>query len=69
VEQQKDGAYHLKIVGTIDPVIKTLARHSVLRLEVEEAPLEEVFLKFYTDGADDLPPAAQPVIPSAAKEG
>ncbi len=69
VEQQKDGAYHLKIVGTIDPVIKTLARHSVLRLEVEEAPLEEVFLKFYTDGADDQPSAAQAVTPLAAKEG
>ena len=69
VERQKNGAYHLKIAGTIDPVIKTLARHSVRQLEVEEAPLEEVFLKFYTDGADEQPPTAQPVAPSAAKEG
>ena len=69
VERQKNGAYHLKIAGTIDPVIKTLARHSVRQLEVEEAPLEEVFLKFYTDGADDQPATAQPVVPSAATEG
>jgi ABC-2 type transport system ATP-binding protein len=69
VEQQKNGAYHLKIAGRIDPVIKMLARHSVRRLEVEEAPLEEVFLKFYTDGAIDSSASARPVAPSAAKEG
>jgi ABC-2 type transport system ATP-binding protein len=73
VEQQKNGAYHLKIAGSIDPVIKMLARHSVRRLEVEEAPLEEVFLKFYTDGAADESGAAEPVAPTAAptvtKEG
>jgi ABC-2 type transport system ATP-binding protein len=68
VEQQKNGAYHLKVAGSIDPVIKTLARYSVLRLEVEEAPLEEVFLKFYTDGADDQSASVRPVTPSTAKE-
>jgi ABC-2 type transport system ATP-binding protein len=51
VENQRDGSYHLKIAGSIDPVIKALARHTVRRLEVEEAPLEEVFLRFYTGGA------------------
>src|SRR3984893_14876365 len=50
VERQSDGSYHLKIAGSIDPVIKALARHTVKRLEVEEAPLEEVFLRFYPDG-------------------
>ncbi|HEY4864867.1 MAG TPA: ABC transporter ATP-binding protein [Candidatus Dormibacteraeota bacterium] len=50
VERQRDGSYHLKVAGSIDPVIKALARHTVRRLEVEEAPLEEVFLRFYTDG-------------------
>jgi ABC-2 type transport system ATP-binding protein len=69
VERQKTGAYHLKIAGSIDPVIKALARHSVRRLEVEEAPLEEVFLKFYTDGAADESAAAQPLAPASAKEG
>jgi len=55
VERRPDGVYHLKIAGSIDPVIKALARHTVLRLEVEEAPLEEVFLRFYADGADRPP--------------
>ena len=44
VERQTNGAYQLKLAGSIDPVIKVLARHSILRLAVEEAPLEEVFL-------------------------
>ena len=47
VEQRPDGSWHLKLAGSIDPVIKVLARHSIRRLDVEEAPLEEVFLKFY----------------------
>jgi ABC-2 type transport system ATP-binding protein len=64
LDRQRDGSYHLKIVGSIDPVIKALARHTVRRLEVEEAPLEEVFLRFYTDGA---PPEAAP--PAAAVTG
>ncbi len=48
VAQQQDGTWHLKVAGSIDPVIKVLARHTIRRLEVEEAPLEEVFLKFYS---------------------
>ncbi len=69
VEFQKDGSYHLKIAGSIDPVIKVLARHTIRRLAVEEAPLEEVFLKFYSGGAPDEPKATSPIAPSAAKEG
>jgi ABC-2 type transport system ATP-binding protein len=52
VERQKNGAYHLKIAGSIDPVIKVLAQHTIRRLAVEEAPLEDVFLRFYTGTAD-----------------
>jgi ABC-2 type transport system ATP-binding protein len=63
VESQRDGSYHLKVAGSIDPVIKALARHTVRRLEVEEAPLEEVFLRFYSEGAG--PDAATPA-PAAA---
>jgi ABC-2 type transport system ATP-binding protein len=63
VESQRDGSYHLKIAGSIDPVIKTLARYTVRRLEVEEAPLEDVFLRFYTDGAGRAP--AEPTPASA----
>ena len=51
VQRQANGAYHLKLAGSIDPVIKVLARHTIRRLEVEEAPLEAVFLKFYTGDA------------------
>jgi len=43
------GIYHMNMSGTMDPLIKALSRHEVLRLQVEEAPLEEVFLKFYED--------------------
>ncbi|SRR5579883_570767 len=69
IEQQKNGAYHLKLAGSIDPVIKTLARHTIRRLAIEEAPLEEVFLKFYTDDASAQPEAVTPIAPLAAKEG
>ncbi len=47
VERHENGSYHVKLAGSIDPVIKALARHTIHRLAVEEAPLEEVFLKFY----------------------
>ncbi len=55
VDARPQNVYQLKVVGSIDPVIKVLARHHVRRLEVEEAPLEEVFLRFYSDdgGARD----------------
>jgi ABC-2 type transport system ATP-binding protein len=41
------GAYHFNVGGSMDALIKALGRHEVLRMQVEEAPLEEVFLKFY----------------------
>jgi beta-exotoxin I transport system ATP-binding protein len=40
-------AYHFNVSGSMDALIKALSRHEVLRLQAEEAPLEEVFLKFY----------------------
>jgi len=40
-------AYHFNVGGSMDALIKVLSRHEVLRLQAEEAPLEEVFLKFY----------------------
>jgi ABC-2 type transport system ATP-binding protein len=39
--------YHFNIGGSMDALIKALSRHEVLRLQAEEAPLEEVFLQFY----------------------
>jgi ABC-2 type transport system ATP-binding protein len=41
--------YHFTVSGSMDALIKALSRHEVLRLQAEEAPLEEVFLKFYEE--------------------
>ena len=41
--------YQFNVSGSMDPLIKALSRHEVIRLQVEEAPLEEVFLKFYEE--------------------
>lgn len=52
VERNHNSGYQLKIAGSIDPVVKTLARHTIRSLAIEEAPLEEVFLKFYSGGGE-----------------
>lgn len=44
---QNNGSFHLSVSGSMTALIKALGRHEVNRLLVEEAPLEEVFLKFY----------------------
>lgn len=44
-----NGSYHFNISGSMDPLIKALSQHNVIRLQAEEAPLEEVFLKFYEE--------------------
>jgi ABC-2 type transport system ATP-binding protein len=36
--------YRLTVSGSMDALIKALSRHEVIRLQAEEAPLEEVFL-------------------------
>src|SRR5262249_51970379 len=70
VERQTNGTYHLKLAGSIDPVIKVLARHSIRRLDVEEAPLEDVFLKFYTGETAGAPAHTGPIgTPAATQEG
>jgi ABC-2 type transport system ATP-binding protein len=40
-------AYHLDVGGSMDALIKSFSRHEVIKMGAEEAPLEEVFLKFY----------------------
>jgi ABC-2 type transport system ATP-binding protein len=35
--------------GSVDSLVKTLARYEVVHLSAEEAPLEEVFLQFYEE--------------------
>jgi len=48
INRHDDGRHYiLKVTGRMDPLIKALSRHQVLRLSVEEAPLEDIFLKFY----------------------
>jgi ABC-2 type transport system ATP-binding protein len=44
-----NSAYHFNVSGNMDALIKALSHHEVLRLQAEEAPLEEVFLKFYEE--------------------
>src|SRR6266700_7600713 len=44
-----NSSYHFHIGGSMDPLIKALGHHEVVRLLAEEAPLEEVFLKFYAE--------------------
>ena len=47
--RQTNGHYQFNVSGSMDPLIKALSRHEVIRLHAEEAPLEEVFLKFYAE--------------------
>jgi ABC-2 type transport system ATP-binding protein len=45
--KESNGSYHLHVSGSMTALIRALSRYEVNRLLVEEAPLEEVFLKFY----------------------
>ena len=44
-----NGTFHFNISGNMDSLIKALSQHEVRRLHSQEAPLEEVFLKFYEE--------------------
>jgi ABC-2 type transport system ATP-binding protein len=48
-KSNNNSSYHFSVSGNMDPLIKALSRHEVVRLQAEEAPLEEVFLKFYEE--------------------
>jgi ABC-2 type transport system ATP-binding protein len=48
-KNNNNSSYHFNISGNMDPLIKALSHHEVVRLQAEEAPLEEVFLKFYEE--------------------
>jgi ABC-2 type transport system ATP-binding protein len=52
-----NGAYHFNISGSMDLLIKALSQHEVIRLTSQEAPLEEVFLKFYEEPEKAAPVA------------
>jgi ABC-2 type transport system ATP-binding protein len=49
--QSSDGRVTFKAAGDIDPVLKAIARHSVVDLEFSRPTLEEVFLTYYAGGA------------------
>lgn len=46
---QTNSSYHFNVSGSMDALIKALSQHNVTRLHAQEAPLEEVFLKFYEE--------------------
>jgi len=48
-KNSNNSSYHFNMSGNMDPLIKALSHHEVVRLQAEEAPLEEVFLKFYEE--------------------
>ncbi len=45
--EASDGRVRFKLAGEIDPVLKAIAAHTVLDLEVAHPTLEEVFLTYY----------------------
>jgi ABC-2 type transport system ATP-binding protein len=45
--QAGDGHVRFKVAGDIDPVLKAIARHTVLDIEIARPTLEEVFLTYY----------------------
>jgi ABC-2 type transport system ATP-binding protein len=54
-KNNNNSSYHFNISGNMDPLIKALSHHEVVRLQAEEAPLEEVFLKFYEEPEKAVP--------------
>ncbi len=54
-KNNNNSSYFLNISGSMDPLIKALSHHEVVRLLAEEAPLEEVFLKFYEEPEKKTP--------------
>ncbi len=49
--EEDDGRVKFRVAGSLDPVVKALARHTVVDLEVAHPTLEEVFIAYYEDGA------------------
>ena len=45
-----DGRVPFKVAGDLDPVVKAIARHTVIDLEIARPTLEEVFLTYYAGG-------------------
>ena len=48
--QASDGKISLKVAGDLDPLVKAIARHRVLDMELTHPTLEEIFLTYYGEG-------------------
>jgi len=53
--------YTFTFTGDIDELLPVLADRSLVDLAIEEAPLEDVFLRFYGEGDTDVPDGPPPV--------
>jgi len=51
LEEADGGHVRFRVAGDIDGVLKALAEHTVLDLEIARPTLEEVFLTYYAGGA------------------
>jgi ABC-2 type transport system ATP-binding protein len=46
---------HCTVAGSMDPLIKAIARFEVVNVDTKEQSLEDIFLAFYGNGGDDVP--------------
>ena len=60
VEGPRGTTLRLTVSGAMDAVLKELARHEVVELTSREPDLEDVFMTFYVDGAEDSGGAGVP---------
>jgi ABC-2 type transport system ATP-binding protein len=47
-----DGVAHVRVEGSMDALVKTLARYEVVSMHTHETPLEEIFLALYREGPE-----------------
>ena len=50
ITHHDDRSVTLRVTGSVDRLVKALARHEVVTLDAPEADLEDVFLDLYRDG-------------------
>jgi ABC-2 type transport system ATP-binding protein len=59
--------YAFTFTGDVNALLDALADYRLLDLSIEEAPLEEVFMRFYGDAADGRSSGGEP--PAASADG
>jgi ABC-2 type transport system ATP-binding protein len=61
VDARLDGSFlNLTVEGSVDDIIKTASRYTVLNVLSREQDLEQVFLTYYADPGGDEPPGSPP---------